>query len=108
MGGAPTHTTGHPHSLLRPVAECPPFGLMQKQVHFDLATDLGKIPSLPTNLTSFLGEDITDEWIDVPSPPDPLTKDPLQLPCDNANQHHSTHIRGARPKNQPAKPMAAI
>ena len=49
---------------------------MQKQVHFDLANDLGEMLSLTTNLVSFLGEDITDEWIDAPHTPAPLTMDP--------------------------------
>ena len=68
MGGTSTHTTGHPHSLPRPVAECPPLGPAQKQPQFYLTDDLGNAPSQPTELVSFLGEDITNEWINNPSP----------------------------------------
>ena len=68
IGGAPTHATGCPHSLPRPVAECPPLGLVQKQVSIDLTDDLGDAPSLAMDLASFLGEDITDEKIDAPCP----------------------------------------
>ena len=75
IGSTPTHTTGHPHSLLRPVAECLPLGLVQRQVCFDLANDLGNASSLLPDLASFLGEDVTDEWIDTPCPPALLTMD---------------------------------
>ena len=57
---------GQPPSLQRPVAECPPLGLVQKQVQFDLANDLGDAPSLPMDLANFLGENATDEQIDAP------------------------------------------
>ena len=100
------HATGCPHSLSRPVSQCLPLGQVQKQVHFDLANDLGNAPSLPTDLASFLGEDVTDEQIDAPCPPSPLTVDPPQIPHDNGNQHCSTHMGGAHPKTSTAKPKA--
>ena len=53
IGGTPMHAAGYPLSLPRPVAECLPFGLVQKQVCFDLADDLGEIPSLPTTWPAF-------------------------------------------------------
>ena len=92
---------GHPHSLPRPVAECPPLGLAQKQVQFDLTDDLGNAPPLPMVLASFLGEHAS-------CPSAPSTVDPLQPPHDDGNQHHSTHVGGAQPKTSTAKPMAAI
>ena len=62
------HAAGCPHSPLRPIAECPPLALVQKQVHFDLADNLGNTPSLPMDLVNFLEEDSTDEQIDSPKP----------------------------------------
>ena len=91
IGGAPTHAEGCPHSPQRPVAECLPLCLVQKQVQFDMAHDLGDAPSLPTDLTNFSGENVTDGWIDAPCPSTPLTVDPPQLLHDNGYQHHYTH-----------------
>ena len=107
IGSAPMHTIACPHSPLRLVAECPPLVLAQKQVWFDLANDLGDALSLPTDLINFLGEDITDDWIDAPHPTAPLTADPTQLPHDNSNQLCSTHTGGTWPKTITAKPKAA-
>ena len=67
-GGALMPAKGWPPSLQRPVAECPPLGLVQKWVLFDLTNDLGDAPSLPTDLANFLGENITNEQIDTPCP----------------------------------------
>ena len=68
MGGVSMHTTGHPHSLPSPVTVCPPLSLPQKKVQFYLTKDLGNAPSLPTELASFLGEDIIDKQINAPHP----------------------------------------
>ena len=106
IGGTPMHAKGFSHSLLRPVADCPVLGPVQKQVSFDLADDLGDSPSLPMDLASFLGEDVTNVKIDTPHPLAPLTIYPPQLPCHNGDQHHSTHMGGAHPKPNNAKPKA--
>ena len=60
------YITGCSYSPPRPVTECPPLGLVQKQVWFDLANDLDNAPSLPMDLASFSAENITDEQIDTP------------------------------------------
>ena len=52
IGGAPTHTIGHPHSPPRLVAECLPLAPAQKQVMFGLADDLGNASSLPMDLAN--------------------------------------------------------
>ena len=74
------HTTGHPHSPPRPVAGCLPIGPVQKQVKLDLTDDLGNAPQIPIDLASSLGEDVTDEQIDAPYPPAPLTMAPHSCP----------------------------
>ena len=79
------HAKGHPPPQ-RPAAECSPLGPVQKQVWFDLANDLGDVPSLPTHLANFLGENTADEWIDSPCTAAPLTMDPSQLPHNNGHQ----------------------
>ena len=95
IGGTPAHATGCPNSPPRPVAECLPLGQVQKQVQFDMTDDLSNAPSLPMDLASFLGENVTDEWIDAPHCPASSSLNPPQQPHDNDNQHHFTHAGGA-------------
>ena len=89
------HAEGYPLSLQRPVAECPPLGLVQRQVCFDLASDLGDAPSLPMDLANFIGKKPTDEWIDAPYPSVPLMVDPPKLPHDKDHQCCPSHMGGA-------------
>ena len=110
MGGTSTHATGCPHFQPRPVAECLPLGPAQKQVWFDLIDDLGNAPSLPTDLATFLGEDITDEQINLPVPC-ALDANSPRPPYNDANQCHFTPVGGAQPKigtAPSAKQMAVI
>ena len=97
-GDTPMHATGCSHSLPRPVAECPPLGLVQKQVQFDLTDDLDDALWLAMDLASFLGEEVIDEQIDASCPPAPLTADPPEPPHDNGNQHLSTHTEDPNQK----------
>ena len=59
------HAKGYPPSLQKPVAECPPLGLVQKQVWFNLGNDLGEAPSLPLDLANFLGGNTTNKQNDT-------------------------------------------
>ena len=69
IGGTPIQAIRHPHSPPRLVAEYLPLAPLQKQVCFDLANDLGNASSLPTDLANLLGEDVSNEQIDVPCLP---------------------------------------
>ena len=70
-GGTSMDTTGCSCFLPRPVTECPSQGTAWKQVWFDLNDDLGNTLLLSADLASFLGEDVSDEWIYAPCPMHP-------------------------------------
>ena len=63
-----------------------PFGLVQKQVQFNLGNDSGGALSLPTDLANFLEGNAANEQNDAPHPLVPSTTGSPELPCDDGHQ----------------------
>ena len=108
-GSTLIHATGCLHSPPGSVRVCLSQGPTKKQVCFNLTKDLDKTLPLPADLACFLG-DVTDEWIDGPCPPAPLSLSSLRWPSNGDHLCHDILMGEAWPKTHTTplnKPMVA-